>query len=116
MICSRCGARVTNDKRFCGDCGSPLPWQCNACGSENPPGKRFCADCGAAQGAAVSSTSGQVSQAAERRQLTIVFVDLVNSTRLSTQLDPEDLRAVMATYHHCVTGLVGRFGGIIARY
>jgi class 3 adenylate cyclase/predicted ATPase len=53
---------------------------------------------------------------AERRQLTVMFCDLVGSTELSTKLDPEDLREVFATYHQSVTEMVGRFAGFVAKY
>src|SRR5215467_5147745 len=53
---------------------------------------------------------------AERRQLTVMFTDLVGSTALSTKLDPEDLRSVIGAYHQCVAQTVGRFGGFVARY
>jgi class 3 adenylate cyclase len=52
----------------------------------------------------------------ERRLLTVMFVDLVESTALGARLDPEDLRDVIAAYHGCVTSLVGRFEGFVARY
>ncbi|HEX3860191.1 MAG TPA: adenylate/guanylate cyclase domain-containing protein [Stellaceae bacterium] len=51
----------------------------------------------------------------ERRQLTIMFCDLVGSTELATTLDPEDLRDIIATYHHCVSELLTRYGGFAAR-
>jgi class 3 adenylate cyclase len=53
---------------------------------------------------------------AERRQLTVMFCDLVGSTPLSTRLDPEDLRGIIGAYHRCVTEIVEGFGGFIARY
>jgi len=53
---------------------------------------------------------------AERRQLTVMFCDLVGSTELSSQLDPEDLREVIGAYHRCVTEIVEGFGGFVARY
>src|SRR5499427_8329841 len=53
---------------------------------------------------------------AERRQLTVMFTDLVGSTALSTKLDPEDLRSVIVAYQKCVAQTVGRFGGFVARY
>jgi class 3 adenylate cyclase/tetratricopeptide (TPR) repeat protein len=53
---------------------------------------------------------------AERRQLTVMFADLVGSTALSTKLDPEDLRSVIGAYHKCVAQTVSRFGGFVARY
>jgi hypothetical protein len=54
--------------------------------------------------------------AAERRQLTVMFCDLVGSTALSARLDPEDLRAVIAAYHRCSTAMVERHGGFVAKY
>jgi class 3 adenylate cyclase len=53
---------------------------------------------------------------AERRQLTVMFTDLVGSTALSTKLDPEDLRSVIGTYHKCVAETVARFDGFVAKY
>ncbi len=53
---------------------------------------------------------------AERRQLTVMFVDLVGSTALSAALDPEDLREVMRRYQDAVAGAVTRYGGHVAKY
>jgi class 3 adenylate cyclase len=53
---------------------------------------------------------------AERRQLTLMFCDLVGSTALSARLDPEDLRGIIATYQRCCTELVERNGGFVAKY
>src|SRR6201997_557148 len=53
---------------------------------------------------------------AERRQLTVMFCDLVGSTALSSQLDPEDLREVIAAYHRAVAGIVTGFDGFVSRY
>ena len=53
---------------------------------------------------------------AERRQLTVMFVDLVGSTVLSSRLDPEDMGAVIRTYQACCAEVVQRWGGHIAKY
>jgi class 3 adenylate cyclase len=53
---------------------------------------------------------------AERRQLTVMFCDLVGSTELSGRLDPEDMRAVIGAYHRCCTELIERNGGFVAKY
>jgi class 3 adenylate cyclase/tetratricopeptide (TPR) repeat protein len=53
---------------------------------------------------------------AERRQLTVMFCDLVGSTPLSTRYDPEDLREIVGAYHRCVADTVGRFAGFVAKY
>jgi hypothetical protein len=68
---------------------------------------------------ATSATSGPTSPPpidAERRQLTVMFCDLVGSTPLSVRLDPVDLRGIIGAYHRCVTGIVERLGGFVARY
>jgi class 3 adenylate cyclase len=54
--------------------------------------------------------------AAERRQLTVMFCDLVSSTELSSRLDPEDLREVIAAYHRAVAAVVAGFDGFVAKY
>jgi len=54
--------------------------------------------------------------AAERRQVTVMFSDLVGSTALSARMDPEDLREVIAAYQKCVAEAVRRFGGFVAKY
>src|SRR6516164_9825739 len=53
---------------------------------------------------------------AERRQVTVMFADLVGSTALSTGMDPEDLRDIISAYQKCVAEAVHRFGGFVARY
>jgi class 3 adenylate cyclase len=54
--------------------------------------------------------------AAERRQLTVMFCDLVGSTALSASLDPEDLRGIIGAYHRCCTEVIERNGGFVAKY
>src|SRR5215472_11601903 len=68
----------------------------------------------AAQPGPSAAPVGQVS--AERRQLTVMFCDLVGSTALSAKLDPEDLREIVGAYHRCCTELVERNGGFVAKY
>src|SRR5437870_13549623 len=53
---------------------------------------------------------------AERRQVTVMFSDLVGSTALSGRLDPEDLHEVIARYHACVARTAARYGGFVAKY
>jgi class 3 adenylate cyclase len=54
--------------------------------------------------------------AAERRQVTVIFSDLVGSTALSARMDPEDLRDVISAYQKCVAETMRRFGGFVAKY
>src|ERR1700731_4222799 len=62
------------------------------------------------------AANAPTSASAERRQLTVMFCDLVSSTELSARLDPEDLRAVIAAYHRAVGDVVGSFDGFVAKY
>jgi class 3 adenylate cyclase len=58
----------------------------------------------------------QAAEIAERRQVTVMFSDLVGSTALSSRMDPEDLREVISAYQKCVAETVQRFGGFVAKY
>ena len=64
----------------------------------------------------LSATDITAKDTAERRQVTVMFADLVGSTALSTGMDPEDLREVISAYQKCVAETVGHFGGFVARY
>ena len=67
---------------------------------------------------AITSSAPTVSpeDRAERRQVTVMFSDLVGSTALSARMDPEDMREVISAYQKCVAETVGRFGGFVAKY
>src|SRR5215472_12235826 len=69
-------------------------------------------------GTATASSTPSVSSEdrAERRQVTVMFSDLVGSTALSGRMDPEDLRELISAYQKCVAETVGRFGGFVAQY
>ena len=58
----------------------------------------------------------KAADTAERRQVTVMFSDLVGSTALSARIDPEDLREVISAYQKCVAETVQRFGGFVAKY
>ncbi len=128
--CPSCGNEIPGESRFCPQCGTAQALQCAACGHANAAGSRFCAQCGAKLGEAATDARpapapapvpappsvARAGAAAERRQLTVMFCDLVGSTALSTQLDPEDLGEVIAAYHKCTADIVARFGGYVAKY
>jgi class 3 adenylate cyclase len=108
-------------RRFCAQCGVALPLSCPACGFENEPLAKFCGGCGkpigeAAAPAPVTVSPPARSDSAERRQLTLMFCDLVGSTALASRLDPEDLPEVIGAYHGCVADMIGRYGGFVAKY
>jgi SAM domain (Sterile alpha motif)/Adenylate and Guanylate cyclase catalytic domain len=73
----------------------------------------------AAQRTAVSAEVTSIARphdTAERRQVTVMFSDLVGSTALSACIDPEDLREIISAYQKCVAETVQRFGGFVAKY
>src|ERR1700756_4718322 len=122
MRCPSCMAENSENRRFCAQCGRPLPSLCPTCGFENEPFARFCGGCGqpvgeiAAPATAITGPPQIRSDGAERRQLTVMFCDLVGSTSLSTRFDPEDLRELIGEYHRCVADTVARFAGFVAKY
>src|SRR5215469_9265115 len=63
-----------------------------------------------------ASAGAKPHDAAERRQLTVMFCDLVGSTAVSTQLDPEELREELRAYQNTVSGVVARYDGLVAKY
>jgi class 3 adenylate cyclase len=65
---------------------------------------------------AAAVTPASVRADAERRQLTVMFCDLVGSTELSSRLDPEDYREVIAAYHRAVAEVITGFDGFVSRY
>jgi class 3 adenylate cyclase len=69
-----------------------------------------------AEAAPTAPPTPAAAREAERRQVTVMFCDLVGSTALSARLDPEDLREVIGRYHACVAQTVGRFDGFVAKY
>src|SRR3954463_13646818 len=82
---------------------------CRACGQDNPEVARFCFACGAA-------LAEEAPQREERRIVSVVFVDLVGFTSRSEQLDPEDVRAILAPYHSTVRDELESFGGVVEKF
>jgi hypothetical protein len=87
MACRNCGSALPAASRFCNQCGAPRPLNCGSCGHENPPGAKFCNSCGEkllvlaqAQARAPTPPSTSAQPRAERRQLTVMFCDLVCAT------------------------------------
>jgi class 3 adenylate cyclase/tetratricopeptide (TPR) repeat protein len=128
MQCPNCQAALPEAAKFCIECGAAAPSVCGACGFTNLPKATFCADCGvrleSSRGGSATSADAESHPAAgrplapsvERRQLTVLFCDLVGSTPLSSRLDPEELRDVIAAFYTCVADTVAAFGGHVARY
>jgi class 3 adenylate cyclase/tetratricopeptide (TPR) repeat protein len=138
MRCAQCGSDSPEGAKFCIECAAPFPRRCPGCGTENPPQAKFCAECATPLTAEVQSPTSQVQSleesgvqkglesrrrgpesrqdVAERRQLTVMFCDLVGSTALSAQLDPEEWRGVVQDYQRVCDDVIQRFEGHIAQY
>lgn len=125
MRCQDCQNENPAGANFCNECGSPLGKRCPQCGTDNPPRAKFCSECGEALALQKGSSSSirdpqrvdtRSPTAAERRQLTVMFCDLSNSTEISRALDPEDFREMVCDYQECCAQVVDRFGGSIAQY
>src|SRR6185369_3494194 len=93
------------ERRFCAECGAVLAVECAGCGMSNEPGEKFCGRCGAplTDGSPVNAAVNPAQHeaalpAGERRQLTVLFCDLVGSTPLSQQFDAEEWRDVVVQY------------------
>lgn len=98
--------------------------KCTGCQHENPAGVRFCSQILEETAARPSVSSAErvelplerVNPEAERRQLTVMFCDLVGSTALSQRLDPEDMRELVRAYQEVCAEVIARFDGNIAQY
>ncbi len=111
--CTRCDHANAAGNRFCGGCGAPLVRQCPACGAAIDPAMKFCSECGAplTPGPALPQPD-----AGERRQVTVLFSDIVGSTDLAARLDPEDWQELLRTHQARAEEVVARHGGHVAQY
>ena len=136
MRCPSCDSENPDAAKFCGNCGSSFKNRCLKCGTENPPRFKFCGDCGSpihadaeiARESWAASTStvtqeanrspfdGSDVGAGERRQLTVMFCDLVGSAPLAEQGDPEELREIMRAYQRVCVTVITKFDGHVAKY
>ncbi len=123
MQCPQCQADNEAGLRFCESCGATLARLCPSCAHELKPQAKFCGNCGAALGepaapppaAPLEPAREALGPVGERRQLTVLFCDLVGSTPLSQQLDAEEWRDIIAQYQQAASGAVARFGGHVAK-
>jgi class 3 adenylate cyclase len=110
MICPTCGEPLADQDAVCPHCSAAATVCCPSCGSENAKDAGVCRRCGGRlEPAPTHSEAG-------RRQLTVLFADLVGSTALATRLDPEDMRAVFSAYHRTCAQVIERYDGHVAKY
>ena len=120
VTCGNCGADCPEKDRFCAHCGTALYRICSHCGRKNAQSSAHCSHCNAAlqsknpvrwEKPAVAS-----GRPLERRQLTIMFTDLVDSTGLADSMDPEDFLALIEAHRTIAVAPITRLGGVVARY
>ena len=120
MTCASCGHVNVEGQKFCGECGTPLQAVCSSCGHSNPPGQRFCGECGAALAATATAPTAAPSQAsvpgAERRLVSLLFLDLVGFTTASEDRDAEDTRELLSQYFETARGVIERYGGTVEKF
>ena len=121
MDCLKCGFSNPDNARFCSGCGASVAsLACPHCQFENATGARFCNSCGnslAAPTKLEEPLQAKTRQTrAERRLLTVLFCDLVDSTSIVQDLDPEDTRAIIRDFQSHSRAIIEQFGGRITEY
>jgi len=112
ITCPACGRANAADAAFCGACGTAISARvCARCGRVAGTGDRFCPGCGAE----LEPAEPDVASPGERRHLTVMFVDLADSTRLAGELDPEDMRDLFRDYQARCGEAIGQHSGYVAR-
>jgi len=125
--CVECKHENRDEARFCTACGISLTLRCADCGATPQAQASFCDACGASlentatpaelDSAATSNTATErAGTEAERRHLTVLFCDLVGSSKLSELLDPEEFRELLAAYQESCATIVSNYDGQVARY
>jgi class 3 adenylate cyclase len=134
IACTTCGTDNESGRKFCIQCGNRLAVPCPACSTVNPLDARFCGQCGTALTAAGTAPEA-VRRAdedreteppggqgrlpaiiAERRLVSVVFVDLVGFTTASEVRDAEDTRELLTRYYETAQEIMARHGGTIEKF
>ncbi|HUP83497.1 MAG TPA: adenylate/guanylate cyclase domain-containing protein [Candidatus Limnocylindria bacterium] len=120
MTCANCGTQNDAGRRFCDECGASLAAPCPNCGAtDNRPSAKFCGTCGATLNAAAgqaATPAGAGPTAAERRFVSVLFVDLVGFTPFAEERDAEAVRDTLDKYFNLARLAVERHGGVIEKF
>jgi class 3 adenylate cyclase/tetratricopeptide (TPR) repeat protein len=120
LRCPRCDTENREARRFCAECGAAMPTACPDCGFVNAPGEKFCGGCGSSlAGPRTTAAAPPAAPAAadgERRPVSILFVDLADFTRLSSERDPEETHALLGRFFEVSDAIVQRYGGAIDKH
>ena len=106
VTCASCHFVAAEGSRFCGRCGAAFGWRCGGCGHDNPLELRYCSDCGR-----VAAPRGPAS---ERRPVTVLFVDVVDSTVMAVGSDDEDFHELLTSVTGAVARAVRAAGGYVS--
>ena len=109
MRCANCATENAPGNKFCTGCGAALDSRCGQCGRAIPPTARFCGACGTPQAVAVPRVAPQ----GERKQATVLFVDIVGSTELIAGLDAEQAGQRLQPAVAVMVEAVRRFDGTV---
>src|SRR3989304_1990478 len=136
MKCLQCQHENTQEARFCNSCGVRLEVTCPSCACSNAPGSRFCNQCGPpleVAAAPVAETTFASPQAytpkhlaekiltsksaleGERKQVTVLFCDIVDSSRLAERLDPEVMHEIMDRALRLMAEAAPRYEGTVSQ-
>jgi len=117
MLCIACDGLLVEGDACCPHCGQDQQRRCSACGTPAARSHRFCAACGVRLSLQAAGASvGEPLDAAEKRHLTVLFCDLVDSTGLSGAVDAEDLREIIQAYQAIAADIIRHYDGYIAQY
>ena len=127
VSCPACAEENERGRKFCGDCGAPLPIFCGECGNPNAPRVRFCGECGAGLGAPspMAAIAGKAidppppvvrEPEGERKQVTVLFADVQGSMELQEELDVEAWARIMDRFVNILADGVRRFGGTVDKF
>ena len=115
MICPECQADNKEGAKFCSECGTPLSLRCPSCATPHRAGQKFCDECGTALGAGAPAAV-RAASAAQRRLVSVLFVDLVGFTTLSERSDLEEVRELLSQYFDRCRLLIERYGGVVEKF
>jgi class 3 adenylate cyclase/tetratricopeptide (TPR) repeat protein len=119
MTCPSCGTENREGRKFCSECGTALASGCPSCGAANEPGEKFCGECGTTLTAATATPTAApraAAPAAERRLVSLLFLDLVGFTTASEDRDAEDTRELLSQYFETARGVIERYGGTVEKF
>ncbi|WP_229400265.1 ATP-binding protein [Micromonospora okii] len=110
LRCGHCSREAGPDDRFCGGCGQPLTRGCARCGHPNGAEANFCTSCGN------PLHDRPVVIQEDRRQVSVLFIDIVDFTTYAERADPEQARGLQQGYFTTVRRLVHQYGGVVEKY